>query len=648
LKWIAGFFYWLDQVQSYENEGWNYINELHSFVDNGMHDEAFINSVSGIVNRGCHNPPCGTGELDGGPERADNFFRILKEINAYAWVDPATLLASNPSPPPQLSNPVDEPFTSPSSGAKPSVPYPVETPKPISPPTAKPTYPPIYDPVPIPQLTSPPAPKPTYPPISDQTPVSYSNSEPTLIRYTCGDGANSDSQTSIDVNFAYEIHNKIDVAANVALTEFKKSMLADIAGRLGCYEPFKRRLEDNVSKIVGILSKEVDGVDQDVAGCTVGVKMDTQTTCTPIKGGFKLFAESGTNLENEVVDGVKSMIEHSMTFGQYESSLISKVIYIGDRARANDKAIPASIETYSEPEPSSATTFALYGLIGACLVLLCLLCITFRSSRRGTRKQLPKNDEESAFDRLVKDDINRPCAFNYKDEPEHVIDAQNLCRGNERDSILRSQSQISRYSSRGSSSTRKRNDSNDFTRPGSRGSSKDSRTDQKDDFSRSSSQEGGSISFSRASTNESSDHSEARSFRPPPPRSNSTPIKASRRKPPPPVKTRDIQSKDYSSDERSRSGSEHDTSQGDSSLPSINCSADSQKNFPHSPMRANFGSAYFHDSQSNFQSRNGRISLSNDARKNESASALSKDERQKRLEAAKARAFSRKYVRSLT
>jgi len=56
LKWIAGFFYWINEVQSYDEGDWNYINELHSYVDGGMVGDAFINAVSGIVNRGCHNP----------------------------------------------------------------------------------------------------------------------------------------------------------------------------------------------------------------------------------------------------------------------------------------------------------------------------------------------------------------------------------------------------------------------------------------------------------------------------------------------------------------------------------------------------------------------------------------------------------------
>ena len=56
LSYLAGFFYWVDQVQPYDNGGWNYMDELHKFVDNGMEGQAFIDSVSGIVNRGCHNP----------------------------------------------------------------------------------------------------------------------------------------------------------------------------------------------------------------------------------------------------------------------------------------------------------------------------------------------------------------------------------------------------------------------------------------------------------------------------------------------------------------------------------------------------------------------------------------------------------------
>lgn len=69
LKWVAGFFYWLNAVQPYSQGGWNYYAELKKWVDGGMNvnDAGFINGASGIVNRGCHNPPhCKTGELHGG------------------------------------------------------------------------------------------------------------------------------------------------------------------------------------------------------------------------------------------------------------------------------------------------------------------------------------------------------------------------------------------------------------------------------------------------------------------------------------------------------------------------------------------------------------------------------------------------------
>ena len=59
--------------------------------------DAFINSVSGIVNRGCHNPPCGTGELDGGPERAENFNKIIKALECAFVEVPAKSAGKEPA-----------------------------------------------------------------------------------------------------------------------------------------------------------------------------------------------------------------------------------------------------------------------------------------------------------------------------------------------------------------------------------------------------------------------------------------------------------------------------------------------------------------------------------------------------------------------
>lgn len=80
LKWVAGLFYWLNAVQTYDTGGWNYIDRLKKWVDAGMQlaDTSFIDGASGIVNRGCHNPPaCGTGPLDAGAKRSDNFAKVI-------------------------------------------------------------------------------------------------------------------------------------------------------------------------------------------------------------------------------------------------------------------------------------------------------------------------------------------------------------------------------------------------------------------------------------------------------------------------------------------------------------------------------------------------------------------------------------------
>ena len=72
----------MEQVQSHTSQDgkWTYTYELKRWVDDGMdvNDSSFIDGVSGIVNRGCHDPPnCGTGELDGAKSRAENFQMIL-------------------------------------------------------------------------------------------------------------------------------------------------------------------------------------------------------------------------------------------------------------------------------------------------------------------------------------------------------------------------------------------------------------------------------------------------------------------------------------------------------------------------------------------------------------------------------------------
>lgn len=46
----------MESVQSYNVDGWDFTTELRKFVEGGMTGTGFIDGVSGIVNRGCHNP----------------------------------------------------------------------------------------------------------------------------------------------------------------------------------------------------------------------------------------------------------------------------------------------------------------------------------------------------------------------------------------------------------------------------------------------------------------------------------------------------------------------------------------------------------------------------------------------------------------
>ena len=98
LEWIAGMFYWIESVQGYSVEGWDYLTELQSFVESGMTDTGFIDGVSGIVNRGCYNPvscvPCAVYELS---------VRIIAIIFANKLVLPTTCLCNSPAAPEHLT-----------------------------------------------------------------------------------------------------------------------------------------------------------------------------------------------------------------------------------------------------------------------------------------------------------------------------------------------------------------------------------------------------------------------------------------------------------------------------------------------------------------------------------------------------------------
>ena len=75
LKWIAGLYYYMTDVQPTDVDNWNYFYKLKAFVDNGMDAQhnGFIDGVSSIVNRG--GPFAGG--VHGIQDRRDNFRTVL-------------------------------------------------------------------------------------------------------------------------------------------------------------------------------------------------------------------------------------------------------------------------------------------------------------------------------------------------------------------------------------------------------------------------------------------------------------------------------------------------------------------------------------------------------------------------------------------
>jgi hypothetical protein len=78
LKWVAGMAEWVDQVQSYDKDGYSYLDELKRFVNGGMNDDTFIINVSKILQHGCHGDDTRCHAADGAWERMDNFKKVLK------------------------------------------------------------------------------------------------------------------------------------------------------------------------------------------------------------------------------------------------------------------------------------------------------------------------------------------------------------------------------------------------------------------------------------------------------------------------------------------------------------------------------------------------------------------------------------------
>lgn len=107
---MVGLFEWVERIQSYNKDGWNYLEELKTFVDGGYEDFDFVDRVSSILNLGCPFPPC-TGisptaaEPHNQRDRNDVFQRFLNQLQ---------VVSTFPAPPPPTPLPTPYPTEEPS------------------------------------------------------------------------------------------------------------------------------------------------------------------------------------------------------------------------------------------------------------------------------------------------------------------------------------------------------------------------------------------------------------------------------------------------------------------------------------------------------------------------------------------------------
>jgi hypothetical protein len=92
IKWITGMFEWVERIQSYSDSDWDYISNLQQFVDKGMTDESFFESVISIFTRGCHLPDCSSIEVTLSDERKENFMLVLGIFGLPAITSPPTYI----------------------------------------------------------------------------------------------------------------------------------------------------------------------------------------------------------------------------------------------------------------------------------------------------------------------------------------------------------------------------------------------------------------------------------------------------------------------------------------------------------------------------------------------------------------------------
>jgi hypothetical protein len=221
-------------------------------------------------------------------------------------------------------------------------------------------------------------------------------------RYVCGDGFDSDeSNTTFEITYDYDLYTKVGMSVGEALRDVKESILSDITGRMGCHRVFwtDRRLVAGFEHIIGLTSYMQDLPDPNALGCDV--QTDELTMCTPVNGGFTIFAKPGTSagLLEQTSVSLTTMVQDSMGSGFHESEIMQKVVYIGDR-ESNSKALgsaPPENAHYVNKSSNKKLIGTILCLFFACFLLVCYL--HEKRAKRDRRSDRYGSDEDVPLDK---------------------------------------------------------------------------------------------------------------------------------------------------------------------------------------------------------------------------------------------------------
>lgn len=286
--------------------------------------------MSGIVNRGCHDPPCGTGPVDGGWERSVNFRRVLDVF-------------FDGLPPPAFV-----PLDSPTSGSSISNPAPNTSPATI------------------------------FANYADVATKKRTN----VIFYTCSDIDIPSDSPVIDILFDYEAYLPDNARVEQILPGLKENILGEVASELGCVSSDTRRnlrteLADN---LLGILTTNSDVIDDKKGTCANA----EENHCVPVVGHIAAIVAPAVS--SQVINSTKSILLQSIQHGienHASTAYVGEHEWQGGIVHSQEQPIDSAEDDLTSGKSNNGTVA---GVIVALLVVVTLsLSVIVKIRRRSVQ-----------------------------------------------------------------------------------------------------------------------------------------------------------------------------------------------------------------------------------------------------------------------